>query len=576
MGELGFKRGLDGVDAPVDISGAERRAVSTAPDSALQRAITGKQFMDEGFASPRGLDRGGPKAYERAERMALETSDIQAKRAGEAIALTNAALQARGRQSNIDKAFSEQEGLRDFNEQTRGMSAADAFNVATPDDLGNSAIMESLKGRGTARESEIGLRQLERGERIDVATEGEVFQKEVLDRQTAAMNAQIAAKAAKAALEGGYDKAKFANAFADVNPELSSKLMDRLDQQGPEGDAVREEVNRVLSFMEKMGGLVNEFPDRITGESAATTTALEEVARTGKLSNASMLSMAREAKAAQRVKAQDTLQKEARKETLTRMKALVTLAASLRTDEAKPGAQERALKELIDIRKSIYAQSVADLEIAEKTGVKGDELKPYHENVRRVQKALKESQTDLKELGKTQAKEGDSAGLRIIDALVQETADFLDMEVPEVEKKKEGGSGETDPTLDGSRILNRVKQADGSIATVKTISFSETEGGPEILIPTIINNKEVSEEEAKQHYRDTGEHYGIYPNSDEANAAAESLHDQQAALLDGGQPAGKPAETPVEKEGETPVKRRKGESKENDALFAPLAPIPKK
>jgi murein DD-endopeptidase MepM/ murein hydrolase activator NlpD len=69
--------------------------------------------------------------------------------------------------------------------------------------------------------------------------------------------------------------------------------------------------------------------------------------------------------------------------------------------------------------------------------------------------------------------------------------------------------------------------ADGSISTVRSISIEVD--GKEVLIPTVVGGKVVSDKEAIAHYRKTGENLGTFRNADEATAYAQSLHEQQAA-----------------------------------------------
>jgi hypothetical protein len=77
-------------------------------------------------------------------------------------------------------------------------------------------------------------------------------------------------------------------------------------------------------------------------------------------------------------------------------------------------------------------------------------------------------------------------------------------------------------------IHNRpvVRNRDGSISTVRTISIGTEQG--EVLIPTVVNGKVVSDAEAAAHYRQTGEHLGIFRTPAEATAYAQSLHQEQA------------------------------------------------
>ena len=70
-----------------------------------------------------------------------------------------------------------------------------------------------------------------------------------------------------------------------------------------------------------------------------------------------------------------------------------------------------------------------------------------------------------------------------------------------------------------------VKNKDGSISTVRSMSFEED--GKEVLIPTVVNGKVVSNDEAIKHYYETGEYLGKFDTVEEANKYAEKLHKEQ-------------------------------------------------
>ena len=70
-----------------------------------------------------------------------------------------------------------------------------------------------------------------------------------------------------------------------------------------------------------------------------------------------------------------------------------------------------------------------------------------------------------------------------------------------------------------------VHNSDGSISTER--SFSVNIDGKEVLLPTVINGKIVSEEEAIRHYEKTGEYLGKFNTVKEADEYAQKLHERQ-------------------------------------------------
>lgn len=75
---------------------------------------------------------------------------------------------------------------------------------------------------------------------------------------------------------------------------------------------------------------------------------------------------------------------------------------------------------------------------------------------------------------------------------------------------------------------------EGKIATVRSITI-ETDRGA-ILLPTVVGNKVVSNDEAIKHFRETGQHLGVFRTEAEANAYAEKLHQAQERYYTGGRP----------------------------------------
>lgn len=89
----------------------------------------------------------------------------------------------------------------------------------------------------------------------------------------------------------------------------------------------------------------------------------------------------------------------------------------------------------------------------------------------------------------------------------------------------------TRPPISGNIDLTKrpkVRNEDGSYSTVRTMTITTDQGA--VNIPTVVNGRVVSEKEAIDHYRKTGEHLGIYGSVDEAVKEAEKLHDEQAEL----------------------------------------------
>lgn len=77
-------------------------------------------------------------------------------------------------------------------------------------------------------------------------------------------------------------------------------------------------------------------------------------------------------------------------------------------------------------------------------------------------------------------------------------------------------------------VFNRpqVKNADGSVSTVRSMSFRTDKG--EVLVPTVSEDGRImSNDEAIEQYFRTGRHLGIFSTPEEATRYSLSLHDQQ-------------------------------------------------
>lgn len=62
---------------------------------------------------------------------------------------------------------------------------------------------------------------------------------------------------------------------------------------------------------------------------------------------------------------------------------------------------------------------------------------------------------------------------------------------------------------------------------MRSISVTD-EQGRVILLPTVVGNRVVSNNQAIQHWRRTGQNLGVFRNEQLADSYARMLHDQQA------------------------------------------------
>lgn len=77
----------------------------------------------------------------------------------------------------------------------------------------------------------------------------------------------------------------------------------------------------------------------------------------------------------------------------------------------------------------------------------------------------------------------------------------------------------------------RVRNADNSISTVRSISVDID--GRTYLIPTVVGDRVVSNDEAIRNFQQTGQHLGVFGDQQSADTYAEQLHNQQADMIAG-------------------------------------------
>jgi hypothetical protein len=58
------------------------------------------------------------------------------------------------------------------------------------------------------------------------------------------------------------------------------------------------------------------------------------------------------------------------------------------------------------------------------------------------------------------------------------------------------------------------------------ISFSRGTDDGEVLVPQIVNGKVLNQDQAWEHYKQTGEHMGVFDTPEHANAYAEQVHNR--------------------------------------------------
>ena len=120
------------------------------------------------------------------------------------------------------------------------------------------------------------------------------------------------------------------------------------------------------------------------------------------------------------------------------------------------------------------------------------------------------------------------------DPLLSDFDTFTAPEQPQVQVPTEAmNSGMvTKPTLDINKPIASVKNQDGTISTVRTIGVNIN--GKEMLIPTVHPDGYImSNDEAVERYKNTGEHFGEFDSPESSTKFAINLHNEHESKFVG-------------------------------------------
>ncbi len=129
---------------------------------------------------------------------------------------------------------------------------------------------------------------------------------------------------------------------------------------------------------------------------------------------------------------------------------------------------------------------------------------------------------------------GGPQATKSVDAISQDIANVgRRRQAPALHNAREiGGSYPGLLTPGNIDLTNRpdVANADGTHSSVRSMSFADRAGGPEILVPTVSDDGRImSEDDAIDQYHATGRHLGQFSTPSAATLYAQQLHEQQAA-----------------------------------------------
>lgn len=203
-------------------------------------------------------------------------------------------------------------------------------------------------------------------------------------------------------------------------------------------------------------------------------------------------------------------------------------------------AHYREIQALKDQAKSLYEVDMGTLtynkdhlkDELEKKGRQEKELQKSVDNLADEQ-IIKDADAQRKQRDQIELQDQYQAAQDELTDMEQATADAITEaygSYPYIDQIGQYGKGNID-------LYHRptIKNEDGSVSTIRSISFYDENQDSdtytlEVLIPTVVGDKILSDERAIEHYYESGEYLGYFLTPEDATAYALQLHEQQEVL----------------------------------------------